>query len=341
VAPFFGGWLLAAGSWRWVFLINVPIALLVVLVTLRHLPESKDESAPGSLDLVGAAGSCVCLGAATYVLIDAGTRSLVLVAAAGAVAVIFFVAFLWWERRVRFPLLPLELFGVRQFSAANAVTLLAYGAISTFFLLIVLQLQVVAGWTPLAAGAAIIPVTVLTLALSARSGALAQRIGPRIQMSVGPALCAGGTALALRIGPGADYLSDVLPAVLLFGLGLATMVAPLTSAALGSVPAEHAGIASGVNNAVARTASLLAIAAIPVLAGLAGDALANPVRFGAGYTTGMGICIALFIAATLTAWTTIRRPDRCPNPGQDRADKQTLGAGPASATSCAGGGSLR
>jgi hypothetical protein len=244
---------------------------------------------------------------ATFALIEARGGHLGLVALAFGVGLGCFDLFLRRERRTGHPLLPLSLFRVRQFRAANAVTFVVYGAISPFFFLLVLQLQVVCGWSPLAAGAASIPVTLITLGLSRRSGALAQRIGPRWQMSLGPLACAAGCVWATSIGAHSDSLADVLGPVCVFGLGLATMVAPLTATALGSLPAAHAGLASGVNNALARTASLLAIAAIPVLAGLDGDAVMNPPEFAAGFERGLYLCATLFTVGGLLAAATIRR----------------------------------
>lgn len=306
LAPFLGGWLLSFGTWRWIFVINVPLALIVIAIALRHVPESRDRAATGRLDWRGALATVVFLGAATFALIESREGIPAAVAGAAALSAVAFVGFVWLERRARKPLLPLALFRGRQFVSANAVTFLVYAALGVYFLLLVLQLEVVAGWSPTVAGASTIPVTVLTLALSRASGALAQRIGPRLQMSLGPLLCATATILTLRIGTNPNYLADVLPAVTVFGLGLATMVAPLTSTALGAVPASHAGLASGVNNAVARTASLLAIAAVPVLAGLVGNAVSDPTLFGVGFRTAMLICAALFAAGGLLALLTIR-----------------------------------
>jgi EmrB/QacA subfamily drug resistance transporter len=311
LAPFVGGWLLGLGSWRWVFVVNVPVAVIVVVVTLRHMPESRDEDARlEPLDWTGAMLTVVMLGGLTYALIGLrSTAHLDRTVSAAIVAVATGAMFFRRELRSATPLLPLDLFRVRQFSAANGVTFVVYGAIGVFFFLLVLQLQVVAGWSPLGAGSATIPVTVLTLCLSRWSGRIAQQVGPRLQMTLGPLLCAGAVMVAAgHIGPTATYLSDVFPAVVLFGLGLATMVAPLTSAALGSVPAAHAGVASGFNNAVARTGSLVAIAAVPVLAGITGDAIADPDRFGQGFRASMTMCMILFLLGAMIATVWIRRP---------------------------------
>ena len=161
----------------------------------------------------------------------------------------------------------MEIFASRQFTAVNLVTFSVYAALSGFFLLVVVHLQVVAGWSPLASGVALVPITLLMATLSSRSGALAARRGPRLQLTVGPLVMAAAVLLLSRVGPSATYVVDVLPGVVLFGLGLATTVAPLTTTVLAAAPDRHAGLASGVNNAVARTAGLLAVAVVPVAAG--------------------------------------------------------------------------
>ncbi len=174
------------------------------------------------------------------------------------------------------------------------------------FFLLVVQLQVVAGFSPLAAGTAMLPVTLIMLLLSARAGQLAQRIGPRLPMSLGPLVCAASLVLMLRIGPGADYVQDVLPAVVVLGLGLALLVAPLTATVLAAADPQHAGVASGVNNAVARAAGLLAVAGLPVVAGLSGDSYTNPGQFNAGFRVALTVAAALLVLAAAVSATTIR-----------------------------------
>ena len=313
LAPFAGGWLLGLGSWRWVFVVNLPVAAAVVLVALRHMPESRDETSDGRhLDWAGAGATVCFLGGMTYGLMQARSpgQSLTLLAA-GLLALAGLGALLKIEASRPDPLLPPSLFRIRQFSAANATTFLVYGAIGVFFFLLVLQLQVVAGWSPLAAGSSIIPVTLITLSLSRLSGRVTQRIGPRPQMTVGPLVCGLGVLLSLRVTAGCEYVNDVLPAVIVFGLGLATMVAPLTSTALSSLPTSHAGVASGVNNAVARTGSLLAIAAVPVAAGITGDAISDPQLFASGFRTSMLVCAVLMAAGAAVSAAWIRRPEPC------------------------------
>jgi EmrB/QacA subfamily drug resistance transporter len=299
VGPFLGGWLVE-WSWRAVFLVNLPLTAAVVLVAVRHVPESLDL--PGTL--LGAVG----LGGLTYALIAAGGAGLTTpVVVAGAVGVAALAAFVVGERRAAHPLVPLDLFGNRTFTAINLVTFLVYAALGAYFLLLVLHLQVVAGYSPLAAGTAVLPVTVLLLALSSQAGALADRIGARWPLTVGPLLAAGGLLLTRWIGPDASYLPDVLPGVVLFGLGLSLTVAPLTATVLASAESRHAGIASGVNNAVARAAGLLAVAVIPVAAGIGGADYTDPARFADGFRIAMLVCAALLVAGGLLAALLIRR----------------------------------
>lgn len=312
IGPFLGGWLIQAVSWRLIFAINLPLAALVIAVAWRHVPESRDPEMTGRVDVVG--GGLVTFGliGLTYGLIEgpaAGWATAAPLAAltSGAASL---VAFAVWERRVKAPLLPRGLFGSAQFTAANVVTFVVYGALGGALFLLPIQLEQVSRYTALEAGISLLPVTVIMLALSARSGALAARIGPRVQMSVGPVVIAAGLALFARIGYPGDYLTEVLPAVLVFGLGLAINVAPLTSTVLGAVPAEHAGAASAVNNDVARAAGLVAVAVLPALAGLSGAAYLHPAVFAAGFRTASFISAGLCAAGGVLAAFTIRNPAR-------------------------------
>lgn len=308
IGPLVGGWLVE-WHWRLVFLVNVPVAALVVVVALRHVPESRDPEAADRLDVVGTALAALGLGAITFGLTragDVGFESSVLASITSGV--LCMVAFVVVEARSAHPLVPLDLFRNAQFSAANAVTLVVYAALGVVFVFLVLQLQVVAGWSPLASGTAVLPVTVVMLLLSARSGALAQRIGPRLPMTVGPLLAAAGVLLLARIDAGASYLLDVLPAVVLFGAGLTLLVAPLTATVLDAAEPRHAGVASGVNNAVARTAGLIAVAAIPVAVGIGGADYADPAAFDAGYARAMVLNALLLLTGALLAAVFIRAP---------------------------------
>ena len=305
VGPFLGGWLVDVASWRWVFWINLPLAALVVWIAARHVPESRDVHATRGLDLAGAALGALTLGGLSFGLIEAGAGG-ALALPAGLLGVLAGVAFVVVERRAAHPMLPPDVFRSAQFTAANAVTFVAYAAIGVAFFLLVIALQVVAGYGPVAAGTALLPITLVMLTLSARSGALASRIGPRLQMTVGPLVCALGFLMLLRVGRDTSYLHDVVPAVVVIGLGLATMVAPLTATALASAPDEHAGLASGVNNAVARTGGLVAVAGVPALAGLDGQVYADPVAFGDGFAAALWVCAGLMVVAGVLAAAGIR-----------------------------------
>jgi hypothetical protein len=227
------------------------------------------------------------------------------VAAAALVGIVGLGGFVLVERRSAHPMLPLDIFAARQFAAANLVTFVVYAALGGVFFLLVVVLQAALGYSPVQAGAASLPVTALMLGLSSRSGALAQRIGPRIPLTVGPLLIAAGMLLMTRIGPGAGYLSVVLPAVVVFGLGLAATVAPVTATVLAAADPRHAGTASGVNNAVARTAGLLAVALLPPIAGLTSDTFTRPHALATGFHTAMVVNAGLAAAGGLLAWLTI------------------------------------
>ena len=307
VGPLLGGYLVEAVSWRAIFFINVPVGLFVLVMAGRHVPETRDPDAAGRLDFGGAALAALGLAGTTYALIegpDAGASAAVLAAGIGGVAAL--VAFVIVERRSANPMLPLGIFASRQFSAANVVTFFVYAALGGFFLLFVAFLQIALGYSPLAAGAASLPVTALMLALSARSGALAQRIGARIPLTVGSLVIAAGLLLMTTIDEGDDYLSSVLPAVTVFGLGLTLVVAPVTATVLAAADPRHSGIASGINNAVSRVGGLLAVAVLPVLGGLSGDAFYDPVAMTEGFDVAMTVAAGLAALGGAVAWFAIR-----------------------------------
>ncbi len=309
IGPFLGGFLVE-WTWRAVFLINLPIAALVVVVALKHVPESRDaESAPG-LDVGGTVLAALGLGALTYSLTGLGSRGAdpVLLATL-AVGVLALVAFVVVERRSPHPLVPPALFRNAVFSAANGATLLIYGALGVVFFLLVLQLQTVSGFSPLAAGTSLLPLTAIMLLFSARAGALAGRIGPRLPMTVGPLVSACGLLLMLRIGADATWIADVLPAVLVFGAGLTLTVSPLTATVLDAAPDRFAGSASGVNNAVARAAGLLSVAIIPGVAGIGGADYTHPATFDAGFHIAMLVSAGLLVVAGVVSAVFVRRPD--------------------------------
>jgi EmrB/QacA subfamily drug resistance transporter len=319
IGPFLGGWLVQAASWRWIFLINLPLAAVVVVVAQRHVPESRDPSVGAGLDYAGAALAAIGLAGVVYALTDGpgfgwtSTRILL----AGAVGVAALVAFVLWERRSRHPMLPLDIFASRQFTAANLVTFVVYGALGGALFLMPIQLQRVVGFTPLQAGLALIPITLVMLLLSARAGRLSARIGPRLPMTLGPLLVAAGFVLYTRIGPGSTYLTDVVPGMLVFAFGLTLTVAPLTATVLAAAPAEHAGVASAVNNDVARAAGLLAVAILPVAAGISGADALDPARFDQGFHMAVLIAATLCTAGGLISWFGIRNPAEEPTPSRE------------------------
>jgi EmrB/QacA subfamily drug resistance transporter len=307
VGPFLGGLLVDAVSWRLVFLINVPFAAVIIAVAGRHVPESRDPGHHGRFDVLGAVLGTAALGGVTYALIGAGedpTRPDVL--ASAAIGIAAGIGFVVRERRAADPMLPLQMFSDRQFSGANLTTLAVYGALGGTMLFLVLQLQTVLGYDATAAGAALVPTIVLITLLSPRAGALAQRIGPRLPMTVGPLLTAAGTLWLAGVDGSAPYVVEILPGSILQGLGMALTVAPLTATVLAAAPDHLAGIASGVNNAVARAAQLLAVAALPVAVGLSGDDYAHPAAFTAGYRMAMLVCAVLFALGGAVSWMTIR-----------------------------------
>jgi EmrB/QacA subfamily drug resistance transporter len=320
IGPLLGGLLTQAVSWRLVFFINLPLTALALWAAIRHVPESLDEGEP-RLDLAGSALAALGLAGVTYALTegpDLGwTSPVVLLSAVGGVAAM--VAFVVVERFSSHPLLPLDLFRSRQFTAANAVTFVIYGALGGALFLLPIQLQRVVGLSPLASGVALTPITIIMLLLSARAGRLAQRIGPRLPMTVGPLVSAVGLGMLELVRPGTSYWTSTLPAVVVFALGLSLTVAPLTSTVLASASEQHAGVASAVNNTVARAAGLLAVAILPVAAGISGTGSLAPATFSAGFHSATRIAAVLTAAGGVLAFLTIREPDaegaaRAPEP---------------------------
>lgn len=310
VGPFLGGWIVGVASWRWVFLINVPVALVVVVLAIRHVPETRNPSASRHLDVVGSMLLACGLGALTYGLTAWSGSSLGTLTVGGSLllGLVLLVAFGTWEHGAPEPLLPLAVFASTQFVATNIITFILYGALGAVFFALVVALQVGAGFSPLAAGLSLLPVTVLMLLFSSRAGALMAKVGPRVPMTAGPLVAAVGVALLSRIDEESGYLVDVLVPTTIFGAGLTLLVTPLTATVLAALPDEQAGVASGVNNAVARMAGLLAVAAIPLVGGLGGDGLTDPSRVREGFAMIAWICAGLLTAGGVLSARAVRTP---------------------------------
>jgi EmrB/QacA subfamily drug resistance transporter len=318
IGPLAGGALVTGVSWRLIFVLNVPLAI-VVLVAARHIPESHDETVSRHVDVPGAALGVLGLAGMAYALIEGpaqGSNATVVVLAA-VLGVVGLGGFLVAEHRSRHPMLPLGIFASRQFSVSNILTFAVYGALSGVLFLLAVDLQQVLGYSAIEAGASMLPITLLMLAFSARAGQLASRIGPRLPMSLGPLIITGGLLLMTRIGPGSQYLTAIFPAVVVFGIGLVLTVAPLTTTVLAAVDATHAGVASGVNNAVARVAGLVAVAVLPPLAGLTGAAYRQPLRFSHGFHTAVLIGAGLCAAGAVVSGLGIDNPKRETAPAKD------------------------
>jgi EmrB/QacA subfamily drug resistance transporter len=307
LGPVVGGLLVDSLGWRWIFFLPVPLAVAVLWVGWRHVPESVDPH-PSPLDWPGGSLAVLGLGAVSYSVIAFPTRGwdaiTLTVAAAGLVVM---VAFVVREMSAAAPMLPFSIFRTRQFTAANLVTFVVYSALGGVLFLLVVHLQTVAGYSATAAGASTIPVMALLLVGSPVVGRLAQRTGPRLPLTLGPALLAAGMLMMGSIPEGADYLSDVLPSLIVFGVGLTLTVTPVTATVLAAVDDRHAGLASGVNNAVARTGQLLAVAALPVLAGLTGGDFVDSAAFAEGFQVAMAIAAGLSVSGAVIAWTMIER----------------------------------
>lgn len=312
IGPFVGGWFVDAVSWRLVFLLNVPFVIAALVLSVRAVPESRDEDATGMPDVAGAVLLAAGLAGAVYALIEGpnqGWPPVTVVAGIAGVAAL--VAFVVVELRAADPMVPLDMFSSRQFSGANATTFAVYAALGSGTFFLVLQLQSNLGYSALEAGAALLPVTILMLAFSEKMGGLVKVIGARIPMTVGPVVAGAGLALLATVRPGHSYWQVVLPGALVFGAGLTITVAPLTTAVLAAAEERRTGLASAINNAVARIAGLLAVAVLPGLTGM-GGAGALGAALDDGYRAAMLVSAILAVAGGLVAAATIRRVEPVP-----------------------------
>jgi EmrB/QacA subfamily drug resistance transporter len=299
--PLVGGWLVEH-NWTWAFWVNVPLAILVVALALRVVPESRNPRAPRQFDVAGVVLAVAGLGCITWALTGAASEADLTTLAVGVLGVVALGAFAVVEDRSPHPLVPPSLFVNRVFTVINLVTLVVYAGLSGALLFLVMFLQTVAGWSALAAGAATVPMSLMMLLLASRFGTLAAKGSPRPYMVAGTLVAALGFAVLAMSPRDPSYWLHILPGVTLVGLGLSMTVAPLTGTVLAAAPDELAGTASGVNNAVARTAGLLAVAALPALVGLSGSEYASPDALAPAYRSAMMACAGLVaLGAALTA----------------------------------------
>jgi EmrB/QacA subfamily drug resistance transporter len=312
IGPLFGGWLVQAASWRAIFLINVPIAVATIALVYVALPARERGRAHARVDVVGGVLCVLGLGGPVFALIEQPRRGwgdpLILGTFFGGLAIL--ALFVLWERRARQPMLPLSLFARRNFTFANIETLSVYGGLSTLTFFLVLFLQQLCGYSPIESGLALVPVTLVMFVLSRRVGAWSMRYGPRLFMGVGPLVAALGLLPFVWLDPGFSYWIGLLPALLVFSLGLSMIVAPLTATVLADAGESDAGIASGVNNAVARIAGLLAIAVVGVAVAGPGNSLDLH-----GFHLAMAITAALVAAGGVIGLGGIRnlgRGERAP-----------------------------
>jgi MFS family permease len=270
IGPFIGGVLIAAGSWRLIFVLNAPLVLVTVTLIARGMPGSASAGTAGRLDFPGALLAALALSGSVFAVTEGPAHGWsTLVVGSLAAGILGAMAFVAREARARAPMLPLSLFRERNFTMGNLATLTTYLGLGGVIFLLPVFLQEVSGYSPVQAGLALLPVTSLTIVLSRRFGALADRIGSRVLISLGALVAGCGLLLLARVDQRADYISEVLPALLVFGLGLAMLVAPLTATILGAVEENHAGVAAAVNTTLSRVAQLFAVAVLGAVVSLA------------------------------------------------------------------------
>jgi EmrB/QacA subfamily drug resistance transporter len=338
IGPLAGGWIVDNASWRWIFAINVPVVVLTLVLIFVAVPAASGAK-QRKVDVLGAVLCVVGLGALVFALIEQphyGWTSPVIFTplALGAAS---FIAFIAYERRVAEPMLKLELFRRRNFSAGNVETLCMYAGLAILFFFLVIFLQEVAGYSAIRSGLTTLPVTVVMFALSRRFGALADRYGPRLFMAAGPLIAAAGILLLLRTGIKTSFLTDLLPALLVFALGLSMTVAPLTAAVLADADEGDAGIASAINNAIARVAGLIGVSVIGVVVAstLAHDTFSRDGASVRAFHEAIIICAALVASGGVIGTLGIVNPRRwvmaedCAGGQLVGVPKQAVEAGPA------------
>ncbi len=320
LGPFVGGFLVMAWvhGWRLVFLINVPLVLVALALSRAAVPDLPGNRGAARLDVLGAVLVTVGLGLVVYPLIEWSRLSRGAAVALLVVGAVALAAFLLVESRSAAPMLPLGLFRIRSFSVANAITFVVYAALGGTIFLLVVTLQEALGWSPVASGAVGLPVTIALLLFSSRVGGLVPKVGSRVLLTVGCLLTAWGLLLLGRITPESTFLTGVLPGVLVFAAGLVFVVAPVTTTVLGDVANEHAGVASGTNNAVARVGSLIAVAVLPLTSGLASVSRHDADGITAGFHSAMLATAALCVLGGLLALVGLPGPKLASPPSDPR-----------------------